>query len=154
MEAVFKTTKKIISLDAVSLWWFILSSSFIAASPKGVAELPSPKIFADIFIDIRGTALFAFLKSKFVRGERSPEIISVSPDFLAIFRSPLQKHIEAISVILSSMASRPLFKTADETCEALPEKTENNVDVIISNENIQLIIVYTPKIVVCIENIC
>ncbi len=54
--AVLIVKKVHIALVAVPLFSFSESSSSIAFNPNGVAALPSPSIFADIFIIIEPTA--------------------------------------------------------------------------------------------------
>lgn len=100
-DAAFITTKRTISLDAVKSFVFVSSlRRDIASSPKGVAALPSPNIFAVIFIDIAflaGEFFFNLGNNNRKIGERIRLIIFVSPDFSAIFITPLQKAITPIS---------------------------------------------------------
>ena len=77
IEAVFITINIHIALLARSGVGFSLSSARIASKPKGVAALPIPKMFADIFMliwRIASVFLYFFPKRSVVSGESKREI--------------------------------------------------------------------------------
>ncbi len=90
-----------------------LSSSFIASKPKGVAALPIPRIFADIFIVIlpfAGDDVILLPKRKRVKGESIRDMMFVIPLLSAISIIPDQKHIKGAMVIKREKAfSMPWF---------------------------------------------
>lgn len=114
IEAVFTTINMHIALLAFSGVGLILSSARIASSPNGVAALPIPKRFADMFMLIRCMALvflYSLPKRRLVTGERMRDIILVTPEASATSIMPDQKHIMGARVIMSSKAFfKPLFR--------------------------------------------
>lgn len=92
IEAVFMTINIHMALLALSGVGFNVSRDFIASKPKGVAALPMPKRFADIFMLIRRIAsvfLYLLPKSAPVKGDRSFEIKAVAPQESAISIIPV-----------------------------------------------------------------
>lgn len=104
-----------IALLALSGVGLRASRARIASSPKGVAALPMPNRFADMFMLIQRIAsvfLYFLPKRSVVTGERRRETVFVMPLASATSIMPDQKHIMGESVTISSKALlRPLFKT-------------------------------------------
>ena len=101
-------------------------SSFIASIPSGVAAFPSPKILAVIFSVIAENAaevLFMPLKTSPRTGESMEEILSVSPDFLAMFIIPPQKAMIPRSDKNSDTASSHEETIDDDKSETFPVNT-------------------------------
>lgn len=96
------TTNLHISSEAYRLYEFSLSSSFTASMPNGVAALPRPSMFAEIFIIIYVSAAEFFLKpgkSAFVNGCKIRFKKSVILQSSAICIMPDQKQIIPVRVI-------------------------------------------------------
>lgn len=122
-----------IALLALSGVGFRESRERIASSPKGVAALPMPKRFADIFMLMRRIAsvFLCFLpKRSVVTGERRRDTTLVMPLASATSIMPDQKHIMGRRVTISSNALlSPLFKTV--TAVSPPCITAENITPII-----------------------
>ena len=104
-------------------------SSFMASIPSGVAAFPSPKILAVIFSVIAENAaevLFMPLKIRQRTGESREEILSVSPDFFAIFIIPPQKAMIPRSDKKSDTASSQEETIDDDKSETLPANTAHS----------------------------
>lgn len=147
IDAVFITINIHIALLARSGVGFILSRARIASKPNGVAALPIPKRFADIFILIRRIAsvfLYFLPKRRLVRGERRRENRLVIPQPSAISIMPDQKHIMGRSVITrSKLFFKPVLSTVTATSPPSAAAIAN-MPIIIINVHIYVKILNHP----------
>lgn len=121
-DAVFITTNLTILSSAVGEWLFSLLRRLIAFSPKGVAALSSPSIFAVMFIEISclASSSFNFGKSIFKTGESNFASALVRPLFSAIFIKPFHKQTIPKSFIAKEIAMVPLSMIAFDSALIFP----------------------------------
>ncbi len=108
IEAVFITVKIIMLRVAIPGVLFFLLISFIAEMPSGVAALPSPSIFAVIFIQIArmaGLSSGRSLNRRLRMGLKSLARRYVRPPLSAIFKRPVQRLIMPSMEIIRLTAS-------------------------------------------------
>ena len=124
-EAVFSTTKVTMALLAVSFCRFSFCSSCMAASPSGVAALPSPSRLAERFIQMAcraGPPAGSSGNSRRVSGRNRRATASVSRHCWAIFIRPHHRHSIPVREMTSVTASPQPESAAAESASIFPPK--------------------------------
>ena len=127
IDAVFINTNMHMSSEAVSFIKFSCSSFSIAARPNGVAAFDSPRRLAVMLIDIAPAVsefFFTFEKRSEIKGEINLCIFFVSPEFCAICKSPVQRHIIPSREITRDTALWHPSKILFVTSSVVPVKKE------------------------------
>ncbi len=132
IDAVLNIVRSAIFFVAVSFLHSSFFSSFIASIPSGVAAFPSPNILAVMLRVIAEKAeevLFIPLKISPRMGESNDDILSVSPDFFAIFIIPPQNAIIPRRDKKSDTASSQEVTIDDDKSDILPVNTAQSKDI-------------------------
>jgi len=124
---VFMTANIHIALLAREGSGLISSRRSIADKPRGVAALPMPSMFAEMFIHILCMADLSSLisgKRKRVTGDKIRAIRPVMPDCSVISIMPDQKHISGASVRKRFAASDIAELSSDTRFSVCPTENE------------------------------
>ena len=112
----------------------ILSNSFMASSPKGVAAFPIPNTFAHIFITIFSFALVSFFilgNKRLIKGSIISLKALTAEDFYKIADIPVQKHIMPVNPNTTFTAVLADSRIPAETSAVLPDIKPTITDIII-----------------------
>ena len=132
--AVFITKNLLISWLGWGFFPFSWSISAMAASPAGVAALPSPNKFA-IMLEVMWMRFFVLGKSRRIIGDKSFSQNATAPLSSAIFKMPLQKHIMPAKDKRTVAADAAPESPADSVPCRFPPENAKRKDIIKSAGN-------------------